>query len=104
MAKCTALQAPKVRRDGGFDANQARRQLGKEFQNLNPAELATIGRLALRIDRMDLEHVLGQIEADNDNLCGHASALDVASDSRTLYTHLGVHAAHPITSLLAQSR
>lgn len=99
MAKCTNFPAPIVRRGAGFHANQTRRQLGKELQNLGPAELATDDRLTLRIDGMDLKHVLGQIEADNNNLLGHGTTpLDVASYSRILYNYLGAGPDHPITS------
>lgn len=43
--------------------------------------------LTLRIDGVDMKHVLGQIEADNNNLLGHGTTLlDVASDIFILHT------------------
>lgn len=64
-----------VSRGTSLHADKARGQLGKELQHLRTAKLATDERLTLRIDGVDLEHVLGQIEADNDNLLGYGRLL-----------------------------
>ena len=99
MAKCTNLATPMVRWGAGFHANQTRRYLREELENLSPAELAPNNSVALRINGVDLKYVLGQIKADNDNLLTHGTTpLDVASDSRILHTYLGAGAVHPIMS------
>lgn len=86
-------------RGAGFHANQTLRYLREELENLSQAELAPNNGVALRINGVDLKHVLGQIKADNDNLLRHGTTpLDVASDSRILHTNLGAGAVHPITS------
>ena len=48
----------------GFDANQARWQISEEPDNLRPPQLPLQHHLACGIDTVELEHVLGKIEAD----------------------------------------
>ena len=58
-----------MRGGAGFHADQAGRELGEERQDFGSAQRPTHEDLALRIDAVDLEDVLRQIEADGANLC-----------------------------------
>src|SRR5664279_6012222 len=53
-----------VRRGTGFDANQTRCQLLEERQDIAPLQLSACDHLPLRINAVDLEHRLGDIETD----------------------------------------
>ena len=53
-----------MRRGTGLDANQACRQLLKERQNVTALQLPADDNLALRINAVDLEYRLGDIETD----------------------------------------
>lgn len=75
MTECSELATPIVSIGTSLHADEARGQHGKELQHLRPAKLATDDRLTMRIDGVDLEHLLGRIEADNDNLLRHGRLL-----------------------------
>jgi hypothetical protein len=57
-----------MRRRAGFHSDQARCQSGKERDDLGTAQPPAQDDLALIIDAVDLEHVLGEIYADSGNL------------------------------------
>jgi hypothetical protein len=57
----------------GLDTNQAGRQVRKEGSNLVALELLPQHGLAALVDSVNLEHVLGQIEADRRHLHGGRS-------------------------------
>ncbi len=48
--------------------NQARRQLGEEWQQLRPAQPLAKHHLAVGINSMQLEYRLGQVEAEHRNV------------------------------------
>jgi hypothetical protein len=48
----------------GLDANQARRQLLEERQNITPLELTANNHVAIRIDAMNLKNRLRDIETN----------------------------------------
>jgi hypothetical protein len=53
-----------MRRGTGFDADQARRQLLEESQDVAPLQLTAQDHLATAIDAVDLKYRLGNIETD----------------------------------------
>src|SRR6266540_4431623 len=53
-----------MRRSTGFDADEARRQLLKEWQNVPPLELTTNDYITCRVNSVDLKNRLGDVEAD----------------------------------------
>jgi hypothetical protein len=52
----------------GFDANQARRQVGEELQHLHTTDALTDHHRARIVDPVNLEHSLRNIETNRDNL------------------------------------
>src|SRR6516162_1095476 len=62
------LACPVVRRGTGLHANEARRQRREELQHLAAAKLLPDDDLLGRINSVDLEHVLGDIQTDCGNL------------------------------------
>jgi hypothetical protein len=72
-----------------------------QLQNVGSAQLPADDGLALIIDGMDLEHVLGQIEADNDNLGTWDDSSRRGFRQPHLTHHIGAGAVHPITSALS---
>jgi hypothetical protein len=65
------LARPVMRRSAGLDANQARRQLLKESQNVAPPQLTADNHLAFGIRAMDLKHRLGDVETDSRQCLHH---------------------------------
>jgi hypothetical protein len=57
-----------MRRSTSLHANQAGRQRRKKFQHLTAAKLLPDDDLLGRIDAVDLEHVLRDIQTDCGNL------------------------------------
>jgi hypothetical protein len=57
----------------GFDANQAWRQLLEERQNVAPLQLTADDHLASRINAVDLENRLGDVETDCRDRSSHIS-------------------------------
>jgi len=57
-----------MRRGTRFHADQARRQRFEELQHLAPSEPFPDDDLFGRVDPVNLEHVLGDIQADRRNL------------------------------------
>src|SRR5262249_54667156 len=53
-----------MRRSAGFDANEARRQLLKEWQNVSALELTTNDYITCRVNSVDLKKRLSNIETD----------------------------------------
>lgn len=64
MPERDQLARPGMRTSTGFDADKAYRQFGEEPDNLCPAQLPLQHHQAIGIDAVELEHVLGNIEAD----------------------------------------
>jgi hypothetical protein len=60
VAKRLQFARPMMRRGTGFDADQARRQLLEERQNVAPLNLAAKRNIALRIDAVNLEKQTSQ--------------------------------------------
>jgi hypothetical protein len=72
MTELRKLTAPVVARCAGFDADEAGRQSLEERQHLRPAQRPIEGDLSGLGNSVDMEDVLGQIEADGGNLHGVA--------------------------------
>src|SRR5262249_17669826 len=53
-----------MRRSAGFDADNARRQLLKEWYNIPAFELTTNDYITCRVNSVDLKNRLGDIETD----------------------------------------
>src|SRR2546430_17706064 len=53
-----------MRRSAGFDANEARRQPLKEWQNVPALELTSNDYITCRVNSVDLKNRLGDIETD----------------------------------------
>src|SRR5450830_1673725 len=53
-----------MRRGTGFDADQARRLLLEERQDVTPLQLSADDDLTFRINAVDLENRLGDVETD----------------------------------------
>src|SRR5262249_8435163 len=53
-----------MRRSAGFDANEARRQLLKEWQNVSALELTTNDYITCRVNSVDLKKRPSNIETD----------------------------------------
>lgn len=68
MPEFGQLACPMVGGAARFDADQARRQLCKERQNLLTTQCLADDNDARRINCMNLENALGQIKADGGNL------------------------------------
>ena len=68
MTKPRQFTRPIVRRGAGFHADQARRQSFEERQYLAAPDLLANHDLLGRVDAVDLEHVLGDIQPDCGNL------------------------------------
>jgi len=62
------LTCPIVRRGTGLHANEAGRQRLEKLGHLNATKLLLDGDLLGRIDAVDLEHVLGDIQTNRGNL------------------------------------
>src|SRR5262245_14551957 len=68
MAKLRQFACPVVRRSTGFHADQARRQSLEEPHHLTAAELLPDDDLLRRINAVNLEHVLGEIQTNRGDL------------------------------------
>ena len=68
MAQLRQLARPIMRRGASLHADQARRQSFEERYHLAAAKLLPDDDLLGRIDPVDLEHVLGDIQTDRGNL------------------------------------
>ena len=68
MAKGYQLPRPVMSPGAGFHAHKARTQPGKEHQNLRPPQLTAADDRAFSIHSVNLEDILGQIEADDGRL------------------------------------
>jgi hypothetical protein len=64
MPKLLELARPMMRRSAGFDADEARRQLLKKWQNVSALDLATNNYITRRVNAVDLKNRLGDIETD----------------------------------------
>jgi hypothetical protein len=68
VAKLREFTCPVMGRGAGLHADQARRQRFEELQNLAASEPFPDHDLFGRVDPVNLEHVLGDIQADRRNL------------------------------------
>ena len=68
MTEFAQFSRPVVRAGAGFDADQARRQLGEKCQHLPARQALPEYDLALSIDAMNLEHGFGDVEPDAHNI------------------------------------
>ncbi len=68
VAQLRQLARPMVRRGTGLHADQARGQSFEERHNLAAAELFPDDDLLGRVNAVNLEHVLGDIQTDRGNL------------------------------------
>jgi hypothetical protein len=59
-----------VRAGAGFDADQARRSLGKEIDDLRPAQRLSDDRYAVKINAVNLENRFGNIAAGTNDFHG----------------------------------
>src|SRR4029450_1929294 len=64
MTKSLQFARPMMRRGAGFDTNEARRQLLKEWQNVPALELAANDYITCRVNSVDLKNRLGDVETD----------------------------------------
>ena len=79
-----------------FHADEARRKLGKIVDHLRSAQPNLRDRVALGINRMDLEHVLGDIQTDDTSLRRDGSCIRVA-DNRPPPWHVDAGVQGPST-------
>ena len=70
MPKPDELPRPVVRSRAGLDAHEAGWQPREEPDDLRSSQPSTKDDSALLIDTVDLEHVLGEVETNRDNLHG----------------------------------
>jgi hypothetical protein len=68
MAELRQFACPIVRRSTGLHADQARRQRLEERHHLTAAELLPDDDLLGRINTVNLEHVLGEIQTNRGDL------------------------------------
>ena len=68
VAKLREFTCPVMGRGAGLHADQARWQRFEELQHLAPSEPFPDDDLFGRVDPVDLEHILGDIQADRRNL------------------------------------
>jgi hypothetical protein len=68
MAEARERTAPMVRARAGFHANDAGRQIRKEYRHRSTAQLFAQNRFASFINSMELENVFGQIDSNRCNL------------------------------------
>src|SRR5262245_33365329 len=89
-----------MRRSAGFDANEARRQLLKEWQNVSALELTTNDYITCRVNSVDLKKRLSNIETDGrDRL--HVWLLRIVGPQqhpRPWHFRAGAGAVHSINS------
>jgi hypothetical protein len=98
MAELDQLAGPMMGRCARLHANETRRQLLEELDQLATPELPSDGQLAHLVDAMHLEHVLRQIQTDRGNL--HVDAPLIDSFQRSPYgtSMPGAGAVHLIKS------
>jgi len=103
MAELDQFARPVMRRAARLHANQARRQLGKEWQHLRSSKRLADNDLTGRINAVNLKNALGQIEADCGNL--HDGWLPFVRERLIAFTpwHLdavsGSHPPHLLTGV-----
>ena len=68
MTELGEFSGPMVRRGAGLQPNEARRQLLKKSYDLTAPQLLADDDLFLRINAVNLKHVLGDIQPDRSNL------------------------------------
>ena len=102
MAQPDQLTRPMMRGRTCFHANQTRRQLGKIVEHLPAAQPNLRDRVALSINRVHLEHVLGDIQTDDTNLHRDGSCIRVA-DNRPPPWHVDAGVQGPSTPSTAGS-
>src|SRR5277367_3092167 len=93
-----------MRRAARLDPDQARRQLGKEWQHLRPSQRLADNDLTGRVNAVNLKNALGQIQANGSNL--HDGWL-LARERLTAFTPWHLDAAsgsHPPHLLLGVKR
>ena len=76
MAELDQFARPVMCGGASFHPDQAMRELGEVRQDFGPPQRPAHKDLALRVDAVDLEDVLRQIEADGANLC-HGRLLSI---------------------------
>lgn len=71
VAEATEFPCPVVRTGAGFHANQTGRQVGDYFEQLAASHLGLDKyRFAILVNAMQSEYILGEIDADGDNIHG----------------------------------
>src|SRR2546430_6583047 len=76
------LARPMMRRSAGFDADEARRQPLKEWQNVPALELTANDYITCRVNSVDLKNRLGDIETNcRDRL--HVWLLRIVGDRKS---------------------
>jgi hypothetical protein len=68
MTELAQFASPVVCRRTGLYADHARRQRLEEGRHFTASQLATDDDLAAGVDAVDLEPVLGEVEADGGNV------------------------------------
>jgi hypothetical protein len=92
------LTRPVVRRGTGLHADQAPRQPLEELHHLTAAKLLPDDDLLGRINAVNLEHVLGEIQTDRGNLHVDGSSCDSSQRSPYGNSLPGADAVHHIRS------
>src|SRR2546429_1677215 len=64
MTKSLQFARPMMRRGAGFDTNEARRQLLKEWQNVPALKPAANDYITCSVNSVDLKNRLGDVETD----------------------------------------
>jgi hypothetical protein len=97
MAKGEKLAAPMMGRCTCFHPDQARRQRGKELQNLSAPKLSADHHFAVGIDSVDMKYILRQIDTDGHNFLLHESTPRRGSTTTSLHSYAGAGVVHPIS-------
>lgn len=78
--------------------DQARRQRGKERQNLSAPKLSADQHFAIGIDSVDLKYILREINTDGHNFLLHGSTPRRGSTTTSLHSHARAGVVDSITS------
>src|ERR1700745_2533868 len=106
MTKLGDFTRPMMSGSAGFHADQARRNFAKEVDDLLAPQLTADDHLARIVHAVDLEHVLGEINADGVNL--HVDDLPpvIRCSTISLLAHSmpGAGVVHHITSVVPSDK
>jgi len=99
VAQGEYFSAPMMGRCTCLHPDQERRQGGEELQNLSAPQLPTGQNLPFSADRMDLKHILRQIDTNGHDILLHGSTPRHGSTTTSLHSYAGAGVVHHITSI-----